>query len=202
MEGKKDTVFVLGGPGSGKGTQCQLLASRKNCVTAEQNLKISTIGTGDLIRAELHKDTDQAKIIKDCLDQGKLVPSEITCGLVKKQFEECEGDTLVVLDGYPRNFENVREFEKQLASSVNLIKVIYIRVSEDVMRGRIMKRAEKEDRDAYDKDSDICNKRISSFFEETLPVIEQYAEEGILEEIDGELEVEEVYERICQMLDI
>eukprot|EP00343_Euplotes_focardii_P004631 CAMPEP_0205808322 /NCGR_PEP_ID=MMETSP0205-20121125/12239_1 /ASSEMBLY_ACC=CAM_ASM_000278 /TAXON_ID=36767 /ORGANISM="Euplotes focardii, Strain TN1" /LENGTH=97 /DNA_ID=CAMNT_0053083811 /DNA_START=217 /DNA_END=507 /DNA_ORIENTATION=+ len=94
---------------------------------------------------------------------------------------ECD---LVILDGYPRNQENVDEFEKQLGE-IEIIKLIYINVSDDILKERILNRAKLESRDNYDSDIEIVNKRIQSFKDDTCPVIEQYREQGIVVEING-----------------
>lgn len=104
MEGKKHQVlFILGGPGSGKGTQCESLVHTYGFVH---------FSTGDLLRAEVKKETELGKHINSFISKGDLVPGETTAQLVKQAILEKSPDNVFILDGYPRNKENIEIWEK------------------------------------------------------------------------------------------
>lgn len=95
MEQRKHQVlFILGGPGSGKGTQCENLIHTYGFVH---------FSTGDLLRAEVKKQTELGKEIEGYITRGDLVPGETTVHLVKKAILERTPEFVFILDGYPRN---------------------------------------------------------------------------------------------------
>lgn len=95
MENKKhQVIFIMGGPGSGKGTMCE------NLVATYGFLHYST---GDLLRAEVKKDTELGKTINSFISEGKLVPGETTAQLLKNSIFEKTPDNIFIIDGYPRS---------------------------------------------------------------------------------------------------
>ena len=141
----KAGVFVLGGPGCGKGTQCSLLVENHNCVH---------VWAGELIRQEMKKDTEEAKIIHGLLSEGKLVPSSISWTLLKNSLDlytDCS--KLYLIDGYPRKHENYDEWVVQNDQSDNKVDikwVLYIEVPDDIMLERVIERAKIENREFDD----------------------------------------------------
>jgi UMP-CMP kinase len=102
-------VFVLGDPGSGKGTTCQLL---------EQRLGWAHLSAGDLLRAERSKDGPLSREINTYIDQGQLVPSEVTCRLLRQGMLDMyrkTRKTCFVIDGFPRSFSNASVWEESMA---------------------------------------------------------------------------------------
>jgi adenylate kinase family enzyme len=102
-------AFVLGNPGSGKGTTCQLLQDRLGWVH---------LSTGDLLRAERSKGGTLAEEINSYIDKGNLVPSEVTCRLLKQGMTEAyqrTGKTCFLIDGFPRSFSNATVWEETMA---------------------------------------------------------------------------------------
>ena len=117
--------FVLGGPGSGKGTQCLLL---------KQSLKFLHISAGELLRQ--NKDTHE---VSSYLNSGKIVPSHVTIGLLRKKIEENKQYETILIDGFPRNMENLQGFlEKQIPYKA----CIYIRLNSEIMLQRVLNRGE------------------------------------------------------------
>ena len=93
---RPNVVFVLGGPGAGKGTMCEL---------AKNQLDWAHLSAGNLLRAERAKGTPNAELINGIIEQGKLVPSEITTGLIKTAMAESASNNFLI-DGFPRNMGN------------------------------------------------------------------------------------------------
>uniref|UniRef100_A0A1D1XFM2 adenylate kinase n=1 Tax=Anthurium amnicola TaxID=1678845 RepID=A0A1D1XFM2_9ARAE len=101
--GKKPFItFVLGGPGSGKGTQC---------VKISEMFGFVHLSAGDLLRKEISSNSDNGVMIRDIIKEGKIVPSEITVNLIRRAIESSEKDK-VLIDGFPRCDENRIAFEK------------------------------------------------------------------------------------------
>ena len=92
-------VFVLGGPGAGKGTQCARLVAEEGFVH---------LSAGDLLRAERKSGSDTAELINSVINRGEIVPGEITTGLIKRAMEKlcAEGKQYFLIDGFPRNDDN------------------------------------------------------------------------------------------------
>jgi UMP-CMP kinase len=102
---KKPTViFVLGGPGSGKGTQCQNLV---------KEFKFTHLSAGDLLRNELTKGTKNSELLESYLKDGKIVPMEITINLIKNAMEASESNRFLI-DGFPRQMDQALQFEKSV----------------------------------------------------------------------------------------
>ena len=95
---KHRVLFVLGGPGSGKGTQCENMQEKYGFVH---------FSTGDLLRAEVKKGTELGKEIDSYISKGNLVPGEVAVNLIKKNILEEKKDFTFIIDGYPRNQSNI-----------------------------------------------------------------------------------------------
>ena len=98
MAEKYKVIFIVGPPGVGKNTQCDKLVEK---------YKFIHFGAGDLLRAEAKKDTEYGKLINSIISHGKIVPVKITCGLIKKAMDSSGKDKIFLIDGYPRNQENI-----------------------------------------------------------------------------------------------
>merc|ERR1719410_3239303 len=98
---KPNVVFVLGGPGAGKGTQCANLVNEFGLVH---------LSAGDLLRAERNSGSKDAELINNYIKEGKIVPVAITVGLIKKAMNNLmsnEGKYVFIIDGFPRNYDNL-----------------------------------------------------------------------------------------------
>ncbi|CAM9940082.1 unnamed protein product, partial [Hapterophycus canaliculatus] len=100
-------VFVLGGPGSGKGTQCEIIAG-------VEALGYVHLSAGDLLRAERNSGSDLAGMINDFIREGKIVPAEVTVGLLRKAMAS-SGKSRFLIDGFPRNPDNLAAWEASTA---------------------------------------------------------------------------------------
>ena len=102
-ETKPSIYFVMGGPGSGKGTQCEKLT---------QNYGMVHLSAGDLLRAEVKSGSAEGKKIAKIIEEGKIVVSETTVGLLRKAMSQSDGPFLI--DGFPRSMSNLQAFEAEL----------------------------------------------------------------------------------------
>lgn len=130
---KADVFFVLGGPGSGKGTLCTKLVRNHGFVH---------LSAGDLLREERDSGSEDAKLINDLIVKGEIVPVEITVNLIKKAMEKKGwSSNKFLIDGFPRNEENELGWREVMGDTVDLKAVIHLDCPEDEMLNRIMMRA-------------------------------------------------------------
>ncbi|KAK3131416.1 hypothetical protein QOZ80_6AG0506200 [Eleusine coracana subsp. coracana] len=179
--GKKITiVFVLGGPGSGKGTQCSKIVSQ---------FGFTHLSAGELLREEAKSDTEQGIMIKNLMHEGKLVPSEIIVKLLLKAMLQSGSDRFVV-DGFPRNEENRQAYEKII--NVEPEFILFIDCPKEELERRILSRNQERD----DDNIDTIRRRFEVFQEATLPVVQYYEKRGKLRRVDGAKSPDEVFKDV------
>merc|ERR1711902_477178 len=134
---KPKVVFVLGGPGAGKGTQCTTLVEDEAFKSAFAHLS-----AGDLLRAERNSGSDDAEMINNYIKEGKIVPVEITVGLIKKAMERLmaeEGKYVFIIDGFPRNQDNLEGWNKVMGTDCDVEFLLFLDCTEDEMTMPIVK---------------------------------------------------------------
>ncbi|XP_057289382.1 uncharacterized protein LOC130612110 [Hydractinia symbiolongicarpus] len=181
----KSVIFVLGGPGSGKGTQCSKLAEKYG---------LAHYSAGDLLRVEAEKESEVGEMIKKLMQEGQLVPQEITINLLKNAImsaEECNG---FLIDGFPREHAQGLQFETEVCNSK---MVLYYDCPDDILISRLKKRAENSGRE--DDNEETIMKRLELFHTKTTPLILQYQEKVKI--IDASKSVEEVFEESCKVIE-
>lgn len=183
-----DIVFVLGGPGAGKGTQCELV---------EKNFSGWThLSAGDLLRAERKQGGPLGDQINARIAAGQLVPAEITVGCLEKAMKQAFQDnrcTKFLIDGFPRNQDNVTVWEEQMPS--HQVKcILFFDCPEEVLVGRLLERGQTSGRN--DDNLDVIRKRFHTFQQESLPIVEFYTAQGKVERIVSDASVEQVYSKV------
>ncbi|KAL7542719.1 hypothetical protein ACHAWF_007232 [Thalassiosira exigua] len=182
-------VFVLGGPGAGKGTQCELLS---------KNLGWAHLSAGDLLRAERKKEgSELADVINANISAGKIVPSEITVTLIKNAMEELraeKGQTKFLIDGFPRSEGNVNAWKEVVGEKANVESVLFFECPEDILTSRLLERAKTSGR--VDDSIDVIRKRFVTYRDESMPIIEMYKKEGKVKKIIADRSIEEVYKEV------
>eukprot|EP00752_Nemacystus_decipiens_P010460 g9319.t1 len=188
---KKDTsdstprvVFVLGGPGSGKGTQCALIAE-------DEALGYAHLSAGDLLRAERNSKSELADMINEFIREGKIVPAEVTVGLLRKAME-ASGKSRFLIDGFPRNPDNLAAWEASAAGGSPVIFdfALFLDCPEEVMTARIMERGRSSGR--IDDNEEAIRKRLVTYHESTMPIIKEFEARGKLREINSDQTIDEV----------
>jgi len=183
-------LIILGPPGAGKGTQAARIA---------EHFGIPAISTGDIFRANIKNGTDLGKQVQEITASGGYVSDDITNAIVEDRLNEDDAREGFLLDGYPRTTGQVTALDWMLGKHDHgLDKVLALTVDEDAVVGRLLKRAEIEGR--VDDTEDIIRERQAIYRRETAPLIEVYAERGLLVEVDGLGEVDAVSERIVTAL--
>ncbi|KAI5642191.1 hypothetical protein M9H77_00061 [Catharanthus roseus] len=159
---KMKVVFVVGGPGSGKGTQCEKIV---------QHYGYTHLSTGDLLRKEIKTGSENGTMIQNIMKEGKLVPSDLTVGLIKKAISEIDNDKFLI-DGFPRNEENLSVFEN--LTGIEPEFVLFLDCPKEEMTRRLLSRNRGRD----DDNEETIRKRLQVFEDSTLPVINYYASKG------------------------
>lgn len=183
-------LVLLGPPGAGKGTQAARLAER---------LGIPAISTGDIFRANIKGGTELGKLAQSYSSRGALVPDEVTNAMVRDRLAEADAAEGFLLDGYPRNVAQVAELGSILADAgLALDLAVEITADPEVVTGRLLKRAQIEGRE--DDTADVIRHRLDVYAEQTAPISAVYAERGLLAQVDGIGEVDEVTERLLAVI--
>ncbi|MBQ6441169.1 MAG: adenylate kinase [Lachnospiraceae bacterium] len=210
-------IIMLGAPGAGKGTQAKQIADKYG---------IPHISTGDIFRANIKNGTELGKKAKEYMDQGALVPDELTCDLVMDRIAQDDAKNGFVLDGFPRT---IPQAEALTAALEKIGQKMDFAIDVDVpdenivnrMSGRraclncgatyhivsippkqegICDRCGSEIVLRDDDKPETVQKRLSVYHEQTQPLIEYYQKQGILQSVDGTVPMEEVFRSIVAIL--
>lgn len=202
---KVTVVFVLGGPGAGKGTQCERLVSDYGFVH---------LSAGDLLRAEQKREGSEfGQLIADHIKDGKIVPQEITIALLRNAMREAidgkgktqsghdvpeahkakwsDGKGRFLVDGFPRKMDQAIIFDETVCLSRF---VLFLQCSEEVMLRRLLERGKTSGR--TDDNVESIKKRFQTFVETSMPVVEYYRKQQRVVKVDSEQPVERVTEDI------
>jgi UMP-CMP kinase len=174
-------VFVLGGPGAGKGTQCGKLVSEYGFVH---------LSAGDLLRAERDSGSPLGTMIEECIREGNIVPVEVTVQLIKKAMESSPV-TKFLVDGFPRNFDNLQGWQRVMGEAAEVECVLFYDCPEEVMEARLLDRGKTSGRS--DDNIETIKKRFKTFVDATMPVVEHYAKQGRVYRVMGVGPVDEVF---------
>ncbi|KAJ1566662.1 hypothetical protein HK405_008925 [Cladochytrium tenue] len=174
-------VFVLGGPGSGKGTQCDRIV---------ENLHYSHLSTGDLLRDEVKKGSELGKELEDIMKEGKMVPLDVTLRLLVSAMEQQRGKAPgYLIDGFPRTMDQAAEFERCIG---RCSFVLFFDAPNDVLTTRLLKRGETSGR--ADDNLESIRKRLETFAEASLPVVTHFERDGRVRRIRADGDVASITE--------
>lgn len=168
-------ILFIGPQGSGKSTQGKLLA---------EFLSLSYLSTGDIFRSKSGEDSEEGKKIKEILESGKLVDNKTTSEIVKEKLSDKLFGSGFVMDGYPRNFEQMTTFDPDFDI------VFYLKVPEEILLERLTSRGRVDDT------PESIKVRLDNYFQQTEPLISCFKQKGILKEIDGMGSVDEIHRNL------
>ena len=184
-------IIFMGPPGAGKGTQAKFVADAASAIPA--------ISTGDIFRANVSEGTELGVKAKQYMDAGEYVPDEVTNLMVRNRIDESDAEPGFLLDGYPRTLQQVEELDGMIKyTGHELDAVVVLTVDREELVQRLLARAETDGR--ADDTEDVIRRRQEVYAEQTEPLIDVYRDRGLLIEVDGMGEVDEVTERIFAAL--
>ena len=182
----------MGPPGAGKGTQATYVAD---------HFGVPAISTGDIFRANVSQGTPLGVEAQRYMDAGEYVPDEVTNQMVRNRIDEPDAAPGFLLDGYPRTLAQVTELDGMIAfTGHQLDAVVVLTVDPEELVQRLLQRAQTDGR--ADDTEDVIRRRQEIYTEQTEPLIDVYRERGILIELDGMGEVDDVTHRIFDALDV
>ena len=185
-------LVFLGPPGAGKGTQAKLLAEREGLLH---------LSTGDMFRSAIARGTPTGLQAKSFMDKGQLVPDTVVDALVEERLKEKDSQGGFLLDGYPRNLTQAEALEGMLATrGTPLDAVLYFEVPDAVLVERIVNRGLQSGGARPDDTAEVAAERLRVYHEHTAPLVEYYANAGLLRRIDGTRTIEEVQQAIREDL--
>ncbi|MDH3326976.1 MAG: adenylate kinase [Gammaproteobacteria bacterium] len=210
-------IILLGAPGSGKGTQAQMLVEK---------YQIPQISTGDLLRAAVSSGTELGKKAKSVMDAGQLVSDDIVLGMIKERLAENDAKNGFILDGFPRNQTQAIALD-ELLSELNwpLESAILINVNkEDIVERIVGRRTCADCKQVYNTftsppaTEDVCDKcggelthraddneetirkRLDVYEEQTAPLIEYFTKQNKLHSVEGSGDIKEIFGAVCRIL--
>lgn len=210
-------IVMLGAPGAGKGTQADKIAEKYN---------IPHISTGDIFRSNIKAGTELGKKAKSFIDQGLLVPDEVTIGMLLDRIHEADCENGYILDGFPRTIPQAESLTAALKENGEAIDfALDVEVPDANIVNRMAGRraclncgATYHTEFAAPKKEGICDKcgselvlrdddkpetvqkRLEVYHEQTHPLIDYYKKKGVLHAIDGTLSMETVFKNIVDIL--
>lgn len=189
-----NVVFVIGGPGSGKGTMCEL---------AQIQLGWTHLSTGDLLRAELEANSQTAVTIEKFITAGELVPNDIIVTLLKDAMEKVTrttGKQNFLLDGFPRSMNNMEGWYEIFGRDAELPTMLYFECPYDELEKRILSRAKYSGRS--DDNIESMKLRFDTYKAETLPTVEHFKSNNKCVEIDTSQNRQVVFKDVINKLAI
>ncbi len=179
-------LLFIGPPGAGKGTQAMIIS--KHC-------SIPQISTGDMLRRAVKKGSDLGKKAERYMNAGLLVPDELVVDIVRERIGEQDACNGFILDGFPRNMEQVDMLNRILADLEQQLDIAFnLDVPRQELVNRLLTRAKDEGR--LDDNEEIIKVRLAAYEKETHPLLDYYRNAGILYSIDGTGSMEEVSGRL------
>ena len=187
--GLKDAkvLFVIGGPGSGKGTQCAKIVEKYG---------FCHLSSGDLLRAEVTSGSDRGKRLNEIMEKGELVPLDEVLALLRDAMQKklSEGVTCFLIDGYPRELEQGERFEKEVAGCTG---VLYFEVADETMTERLLERGKTSGR--VDDNEETIKKRLDTFHNQTKPLIDHYKDK--VNTVKAEGGIDDIFKEVQKYMD-
>lgn len=184
-------LVIFGAPGSGKGTQSDLLVAKYG---------FRHISTGDVLRAEIKQGTELGRTAQQFIDKGQLIPDELMIEILASVYDSlcpCEG---VIFDGFPRTIPQAEALKNMLAQrGTQVSAVLQLEVPEEMLTERLLNRGKTSGR--ADDNAETIRNRLEVYHSQTAPLAAWYAAEGKLHAIKGYGALEEINAALCGVID-
>jgi len=183
---KPNVVFVLGGPGSGKGTQCSKIVEEFGFVH---------LSAGDLLREErVNPASEFGELIETHIRNGTIVPVEITCALIEKAMTRHASQNFLI-DGFPRSQDNLEGWEREMSDKTNLLFVLFFDCSAEECVKRCLGRGQAGSGRSDDNEESL-KKRLATFSNDTQPIINHFTGRNMVRKIDASLDADSVFAEV------
>lgn len=185
-------IVIFGAPGAGKGTQSDKLIEKYG---------LGHISTGDVLRNEIKNGTELGQTAKGYIDNGQLIPDDLMVTILASVYDGFGKEHAgVIFDGFPRTIPQAEALKKMLAERGHQIDaMIELSVPEDELMARLLNRGKLTGRS--DDNEETIKKRLDVYHNQTAPLIEWYENEGIHHHVEGLGTVDEIFGRICAVVD-
>ncbi|MFB6316948.1 adenylate kinase [Saccharicrinis sp. FJH54] len=183
-------IVIFGPPGSGKGTQSDKIIDE---------FGLAHISTGDVLRAEIAKETDLGILAKKYIDDGQLVPDDVIIGMLAGKLDELKNTKGVIFDGFPRTTAQAVALKEMLNErETDVAAMISLEVNKEELIDRLLKRGKASGRS--DDNLETIEKRINVYHKQTAPVIEFYKMEGTHYPVHGVGSVDDIFSDIAHII--
>lgn len=184
-------IVIFGAPGSGKGTQSDLLVRKYG---------FRHISTGDVLRAEIKAGTELGRTASEYIDKGQLLPDSLIIDILASTYDSlcpCEG---VIFDGFPRTIPQAEALKQMLAARGTAVgAMLELDVPEDMLMERLVNRGKTSGR--ADDNAETIRKRLDVYLAQTAPLIKWYEAEGLRHAVKGYGPLEEINAALCAVID-
>lgn len=185
-------LILFGPPGSGKGTQSQLLIEKYELIH---------VSTGELLRNEISAGTPLGHEANQFIKKGQLVPDEVVIGMLSSVLEKHPHSKGYIFDGFPRTAAQSEALDKLLAlRKTSITKVLSLEVPEDELVRRLLERGKTSGR-VDDANEEIIRARIVEYHNKTVPVADHYAKVGKFKRVKGDGSIEKTFDLLCHEID-
>lgn len=184
-------IVIFGGPGSGKGTQSEKIIEKYG---------LEHISTGDVLRAEIKNETELGKIADSYISKGQLVPDELIIDILASVFNKKKDSKGVIFDGFPRTIPQAEALKKMLSErGTSINAVVALEVADEELVIRLLNRGKISGRS--DDNKETIQQRLNVYHSQTAPLIDFYKKENLYSGIDGMGTIEEIFNRIKNVID-
>lgn len=189
---KMKNIVIFGAPGSGKGTQSELMIKKYG---------LGHISTGDVLRNEIKNGTELGNTAKQFIDKGQLIPDELMVSILAKVYDSFGKDhNGIIFDGFPRTTPQAKALKTMLDErGHNIAAMIELDVPEEELIKRLIKRGLESGRS--DDNEETIKKRLDVYHNQTAPLIDWYSKENIHHHINGLGELDRIFSDICKVID-
>ena len=186
-------IVIFGAPGAGKGTQSDKLIEKYG---------LGHISTGDVLRNEIKNGTELGQTAKGYIDNGQLIPDDLMVTILASVYDGFGKEHAgVIFDGFPRTIPQAEALKEMLAERGHQIDaMIELSVPEDELMARLLNRGKLTGRS--DDNEETIKKRLDVYHNQTAPLIDWYENEGIHHHVEGLGTVDEIFGRICAVVDV